>query len=709
MTATSPHQELPLLPAPSRLDRRPGAFVLDAETSIVLGAAATPATLFAASHLQSAIHELCGLRPALRKAQAPASGDNRIALLLLGRDEAQAADLTAAGQASRTPEGYHLLIEPRRITLVASTEAGLFYAVQTLRQILHTQGRHLPALAIDDQPALAHRGLMLDISRGKVPTLETLCWLAETLGAYKYNQLQLYTEHTFVFPSHPQIGAGSGSLSAEDILHLDRVCQERHIELVPNLQSFGHLRSMLRLPAYAQLDEVGWQWSVAPAREETYHLFETLYADLLPNFTSRWLNIDCDETWDLATGQSRALAEQLGGPEHVYLHHVLRLRELAGRFGRRIMMWADILNQHPELLGELPEDVLLLDWTYEARDEYPTARSLGATGREFWVCPGTSSWNTLFPRLDNALGNIRTFTQQGIANGARGMLLTDWGDHGHYQLLSLSAYPYLFGAATAWTGAQTEPEAFDRAFGPLFLDRPAGDASLASLRRLGRAVVGPSLAQPNASNSARALFEDPLGGRLVRTADADALVELGEAARAVQSACSSLPDTRLRHDVLFVADQVAFAADKVLLGQRIRGLLGSLDAETDRAAGLAALDGVIGDLAEARERLRALTTEFEQRWLASAHPSEIHLTLERYQRASDRYAAALAWLAEQRRRYAAGEAVDTAASSYDVGDDRVLWEEGRAQLVHLADLVGPDNLAPDIRRLAERWRQPATA
>ena len=114
-------------------------------------------------------------------------------------------------------------------------------------------------------------------------------------------------------------------------------------------------------------------------------------------------------------------------------------------------------------MPELPDDVLLLDWEYEAADRYPTTAVLGRSGRAFWVCPGTSSWNTLFPRLDNALGNIRRFVRDGLDAGATGMLLTDWGDYGHYSPLSLSWYPYLFGAATAWTGAATSPEEFDAA------------------------------------------------------------------------------------------------------------------------------------------------------------------------------------------------------------------------------------------------------
>jgi hypothetical protein len=420
------------------------AFWLDADVSIVLSARATDETVATARLLQTAIQVATGLLLPIRRTLRPLEESRSIVLLRADRD----GPVPSTDLASMGPEGYALSIGQQRLLVLATAERGLFYGVQTLRQLLRTQGRLLPALSIRDWPVLPNRGVMLDVSRGKVPTLETLFRLVENLAAYKYNHVQLYIEHPFHFPSHPEIGAGSDPLTADDILALDAHCRAHHVELVPNLQSFGHLRRLLSLPRYAHLDEVGWQWSLTPAREETYQLLDELYADFLPNFTSSWLNVDCDETWDLGTGQSRALAERLG-KGRLYLQHILRVRDLAAKYGRRIMVWADILLHFPDLVAELPDDIVLLDWWYEAQDHYPSAALLGSLGRTFWVCPGTSSWNTLFPRIENAIGNIRTFVRDGLAAGASGMLLTDWGDYGHYQLLSLSWYPYLFGAAVA--------------------------------------------------------------------------------------------------------------------------------------------------------------------------------------------------------------------------------------------------------------------
>jgi hexosaminidase len=647
------------------------AFLFDALTPLVIGTGASEDTLFAARQLQSAVGEALGLRLPLRKAAAATAG---VVLRLSDGDEG-------------SHESYAIDISNSRIELSAPGEAGLFYAVQTLKQLLRSYGRRIPSLRITDQPVLAHRGLMLDVSRGKVPTLSTLFALVDGLSTYKYNQLQLYVEHTFDFPSHPDIGAGCDPLTADDMLALDAYCRARHIELVPNLQSFGHHRHMLSLPAYRELDEVGWGWSLTPARSETYELLDQLYADFLPAFSSGWLNVDCDETYDLGAGQSKARAAEVG-KGRLYLEHLLRLRELAAKYGRRIMLWADVLHHYPELAPDLPEDVLLLDWEYEAADRYPTAFALSKFGREFWVCPGTSSWNTLFPRLENAVVNIRNYVRDGLQAGATGMLLTDWGDYGHYLPLALSWYQYVFGAATAWTGAETTVGDFDPAFAYLHLGRPAGDVSVEAMHRLARAVTAPSIGSPNRSALALVLFENPLSGRAAASIAPEALAEVQSAVVSALAAWAGLADAVARQEYGFVARLVGFAAEKAAMCQAARRTLAELASATRGAEGVSRLEAVIAAFGAARLRARALRMEFETSWLRHARRAEIDRTLEHFDAMDRGYGEALAWFAGQRSAYAAGGALDAELRTYTPESMPLLWEQGERAQRELAEIVG---------------------
>ncbi len=689
-----------LIPQPRHFAWSSGSFGLNAETHLVLGTQASSATVFAARALQTAMTAVSGLKLAIVKTASPVNRHNAIRLILQGRDEPGAQDQPAE-QGALAAQGYQLTITADGIGIIAADEAGLFYGVQTLIQLARTYGRRLPACTCTDQPALSRRGIMLDISRGKVPTLATLERLVDTLAHYKINEVQLYTEHTFRFPSHPRIGVDCGSLSADDMLTLDAACRARHIALVPNLQSTGHMRHILSLPEYQHLAETPWYWSITSAREETYRFLDELYADFLPAFSEPILNVDSDEAWDHGRGQARMLSAEIGYGR-VYLRHILRLRELAARYGRQIMIWADVFHHYPELIPEIPADVILLDWGYEAQPGYPSLQALAQSGRPFYVCPGTSTWNTLFPRIDNSLINIRNYVRDGLAAGAIGMLLTDWGDLGHYQPLSHSWYSYLFGAEMAWSGAATSTELFNQAFGSLFLGDPSGRA-VAAIQRLGRAVEQPALAFPNRSDTVYALYDEPLVGKLIRSVPGEVLTEMVAAAEAALPAFARLPDALLRHELLFTAHQMIYAGNKVLLGQAIHRALHDLAEHAEPTPdGIARLDSHISDMQKLRAELPPMVAEFEQLWLLSAQRSEIGINLDRYAALLARFDAALRWLRAQHDAYAAGGTLDVALTTYDPGEYLILWDESLRDLHRLVDIVGRDAVPPDILRWLDK-------
>lgn len=686
MTEKAP---LHLLPQPKELVLQAGSFEVDDDTLILLpatpGDAAQADSLFcAAQQLKEEIGQATGIAVNIVKRFRPHRADNVI-LLVCGQEQAAAfgvEPLRTAAPEAVADQAYALTITPQAVTLYADSPTGLFYAVQTLRQVVRLGEDRLPALTIRDWPTLRYRGLMLDISRRKVPTLKTLKELAEVLSAYKLNVLQLYTEHTFQFARHPQIGAGCGSLSSEDIVALEEHCRRLQVELMPNLQSFGHFHNTLILPQYQHLAETDVRWTLSPAFEESYTLLDELYGDMLPSFTSATFNVDCDETYDLGRGASKAQAEEIG-VGRVYLNHILRLRELAARYGRRIQVWGDILLHHPELIAELPEDVTLLDWHYEAADEYPTARTFGAAGRPFWVCPGVSSWNTLFPRLHNANVNIRNFVRDGVAAGAQGMLNTDWGDYGHYQPLGLSWYGYLFGAAQAWTGGTTSDEEFEAAFGPLFFG-PEHEVILDVMHMLARTNTLPGVEQFNRSHTVLALFDEPLTGETVTGLPAETLAEMRalaeEAAVTLEIIAPDHPRPLTLYEMASVAHLTAYAARKVALAQEIRQGLCDPRLDADR------IHGYILGLQALDAELEGLRAEFEVLWLARAQRSEMHVALGYFANLRARYRAAVLWLEQQRQALLQGRPVDAELTTYDPGNYAVLWQEAERFLKQLGVL-----------------------
>lgn len=373
----------------------------------------------------------------------------------------------ALGEGAASDESYRLRIARGRIRLEASAPVGLFRAATTLAQWLaiHRTGDErpttMPALEVDDAPDLRERGVMLDVSRDKVPTLETLFDLVDRLADVRVNQLQLYIEHTFAYAGHEPVWRDASPFTANEIRRLDEHCRSRFIALVPNQNSFGHFHRWLVHEPYRRLAECpdgvehpfsrGKEpFSLCPIDPRSAALLGDLYDQLLPCFSSHELNVGLDETLDLGLGRS-AEACRVRGKTTVYLDFVRQVHRLAASRGFRIQMWGDIVLQQPERLDEIPDDVTVLAWGYEGDHPFAEeARRFAAAERRFLLCPGTSSWLSFAGRIDNMLENVRGAAHAAREAGAAGLLNTDWGDRGHLQPLPVSLPGLFAGAQAAW-------------------------------------------------------------------------------------------------------------------------------------------------------------------------------------------------------------------------------------------------------------------
>ena len=299
------------------------------------------------------------------------------------------------------------------------------------------------------------RGYMLDVSRDRVPTLKTLREIVDLLARCRYNQFQLYTEHTFAYAAHPEVWEEADPLTPAEIRKLDAYCQMQGIELVANQNTFGHMERWLTLPRYNPLAKFPKGGAVTPwgavkkfpttldpANPQSIALIESLFDELLPNFSSPLVNIGCDETFEIEDAEE-------------YLGFLLKVCDLARKHGKRPMFWGDIVLKHPELISRLPKDLIALDWGYEGNHPFDRdCAALRAAGLDFYVCPGTSSWRSLGGRVENMRENLEAAERAGRLNGAKGYMVTDWGDHGHWQPLAASLPGLIMGGAFAASGSK---------------------------------------------------------------------------------------------------------------------------------------------------------------------------------------------------------------------------------------------------------------
>jgi hypothetical protein len=282
------------------------------------------------------------------------------------------------------------------------------------------------------------------------------------LSDLKFNHLELYIEgFSFAYPTFTQLWEGSETpLTGEEIRQLDAFCLENGIDLVPNQNSLGHMTAWLATQEYQDLAEcpggykllglISMKSTLDPNDPRSLGLITRMTDDLLPNFTSDYFNVNLDEPFELGEGKSKKECRKKG-VDQVYLDYALRMHEMVTARDKKMMMWGDIVLKHPGIMSQLPNDVLLLDWGYEAG--YPfdrNGRKFDSAGISFLVCPGTSSWTSITGRTDNMLNNIENAAVNGKKHHARGLLVTDWGDMGHWQYLPVSYAGYATAGALGW-------------------------------------------------------------------------------------------------------------------------------------------------------------------------------------------------------------------------------------------------------------------
>ena len=367
-------------------------------------------------------------------------------------------------------EAYRLEVLPEEIKIFANSPKGAKIAFQTLRQVIANGTQQgVACVKISDEPRLKVRGFMLDISRCKVPTMQTLAYLVDMLSLFKFNRLELYTEHTFAFKSHELVWGDASPMTPQQYRFLDALCKRAGIELVPNMNSLGHMDRWLRYPEYQHLAEskapfIDTLGNLRPYPTTLYpdkaslDFIASLYDDFLPNFTSENFNVGCDEPWELGMGRSKAECDKVG-KYRVYIEYLKKLAELCKARGKHMHFWADVIIEEPELAKELPEDVVAVLWGY-----YPDspiaeeAEILQKLGRKFIIAGGTNTWNSFAIRLGAAFKNAKTVCDCAEKYGAEGAILTNWGDNGNHQAWCAMWPAVVAFAQAAWSGDFSEED-----------------------------------------------------------------------------------------------------------------------------------------------------------------------------------------------------------------------------------------------------------
>jgi len=574
----------PLVPRPQQIQYGNGKLSLSG-IGVYLPANAAAEDRFAAGELAAALAEITRERVPL-----VTNRKHAIALERTGAVDALPGADERPGAESR--ESYNLRISSSGAEVRARSSAGLYYAVQTMRQLAEAENGEqiLPEVEIHDWPALSYRGFMMDTSHGPLPTEDEIKRQLDFLARWKANQYYFYSEANIELKGYPVINIGA-QYTQEQIRRIIDYAKERHIDVVPCVELYGHLHDLFRVERYADLGALTHGGEINPANPQVQTLLQDWVRQLVSLFPSPWFHVGMDEPWELEKAGSQAA----GGiePSRLYIEQLKSITLLVRQLGKRPMFWADvnsgarIFARYPELFSQLPKEAIAVPWHYHVQREYSAFVAPFAKEHVPEVfAPGIWCWDEISPDFFRTFENIDGFLADARKYGTLGMINTGWTDAS--QVLYRTALPGMaYGAAAAWQPEPVNRSAFFKEYAGAFYRGPvAGDVAraleaLAESQQLAEAVLG--------SETIFRMWDDPLApARLERlSSQKDSLRKIRllaeEAEEYISRAQGPHGDSYSLPSLLVAARMLDYAGMKYLYALEMAGYFQTMGAHPTHA------------------------------------------------------------------------------------------------------------------------------
>lgn len=445
----------PLLPQPQQVHYGNGSLSLK-NIHVQFATSAADEDRFAGQQLSERLSSFSGTRMEVGR------GTGKIIVLnRTGNGAALPMDKETTGPESR--ESYTISITPNRAEIRAPSSAGLFYGVQTLLQMVEGRGEQaiLPQAEVRDWPSLAYRGMMMDFSEGELVRVSEVERQLDLLARFKANQYFFYTEASIEFEGYDIVNP-NGRYSRDEVRQVVEYARQRHIDVVPCMELYGHMHNLFRFEKYADLGLPRYGGEFDPRNPRMYPVLDNWIEQTTKLFPSPWFHVGFDEPWSLG----KIGIEPGKDPFKTFIEVLGHVSEQAQGRGKRVLFWADImqgastLSNHPELLKDVPAGVIACPWIYEVRTNYaPFVEPLAKRNIPTIVTPGVWAWNELFPDFHRSFFNINNLTATGREFHTLGMLNTTWCDS-RQTIYRLQLPGMAFGAAAAWQAQPVNTNSF---------------------------------------------------------------------------------------------------------------------------------------------------------------------------------------------------------------------------------------------------------
>ena len=385
-------------------------------------------------------------------------------------------------------EGYYLEISDDQIRIKAKDRAGLFYAFNTLSQLIQDAEYskvNLPVIKIEDYPSLTYRSVHLDIKH-HTEKKDYYYSLIDELASIKINGIIVEFEDKLGYEKRPLI-ASTDSYSIEWWKNLSKYAIERNIQISPLIQGLGHASYILKHEKYSKLRDVSNNdWAFNPLDPETYEIQFDLYRDAIEATPhGKYLHVGGDEVRVVDRDDKKGFELNLLWLNKVsnfamendripifwddmYLKHggvwnVTRNTELSRVDVEKI--WEKNKIQLTEYIDDFPKNCIYMRWNYfypwaegnlKTIDWYKenNMKVMGATaGQTRWI---------LMPQDFSNIESIKSFSLTSVKKNLNGLLLTLWDDDSpHFELYKRGIYSF---AEYTWGGKDLSSDIFKSNF-----------------------------------------------------------------------------------------------------------------------------------------------------------------------------------------------------------------------------------------------------
>lgn len=375
---------------------------------------------------------------------------------------------------------YTVKIEEGTVKITSPSSAGLFYGVQTLRQLISKDidGLYVPNTKVEDWPQMVYRGFMMDMTHMQFPTIAEIKRQLDFLAQWKVNQYYFYSEANIELDGYPLL-MPNARYTKEQIREIIAYAKERFIDVVPNLNLYGHLHDFFKHEHYADLSATPYGWEFKTDHPKVEGIVNDWIEQFSDLFTSPFFHIGYDETYVL-----KWEAQRIGMPaDELYLKMLNRTIKEVERKGKKSLFYADMLQHYPEGISKVEGSPIVVAWHYRPPKEKRYDREIqpfSDCNLSVFLQSATLNYRWLYPDMKLTFENNALLIDAAQRYKAKGFILSGWTDNWNV-LMRLSRPDIVHAAMVSWKSSSLSLEDFIESYCNVMYPNSQGNIAVAHL------------------------------------------------------------------------------------------------------------------------------------------------------------------------------------------------------------------------------------